>query len=159
MKLNLRKTSVTNLLKLYSEILKELRQRTVVRSSNNPAGDYTEWLVSEKLNLIRNGNSTAGFDATDKKGRRYQIKGRRLTLENSSTELSAIRNLKKKPFDFLVAVVYEPDFRVDYAAKVPFEVVRKHAKYSMHVNGWRFLMVRSILKKPGVVDVTKRLRA
>lgn len=158
MKSNLKKISVIDLLRMYSEILKELRQREIVRSTNNPVGDYTEWLVCKKLGLRLEENSTAGFDATDVQGRRYQIKSRRLTLENPSPELSVIRNLKKKPFDFLVAVVYETDFRVDYAAKVPFDVVKKYSKHSKHVNGRRFSMLRSILKNPGVVNLTERLK-
>jgi hypothetical protein len=159
MRTDLDQASVGDLLKLYAEVLEELRRRGVTPSTNNPAADCTEHLVTTKLGLTLGNNSAAGFDAIDKKGRRYQIKDRRLTAQNRSTELSAIRNLPGRPFDFLVAVVYRPDFTVDYAAQVPYEMVVDLAKYVKHTNAYRFLMRRSILDDPRVTDVTKRLTA
>ena len=153
------KYDVASLLRLFAEIIEELRRRGVTRSSNNPAADYTEYLVSTKLGLTLNGNSTSGSDAVDTAGNRYQIKGRRLTPQNQSTELSALRNLSERPFDFLVAVVYRPDFTVDYAAQVPYEVVVELAKYSKHTNAHRFLMRPNILDDPRVTDLTNKLVA
>lgn len=151
--------SISELLRLYTEVLDELRHRGIIRSTNNPAADYTEHLVSTKLGLTLAGNSAAGFDAVDSAGSRYQIKGRRLTPQNRSTELSAIRNLPDHPFDFLIAVVYRHDFTIDYAAQVPHEVVCELATYSKHTNAYRFLMRRRILKDPRVKDITARLFA
>ena len=151
--------SVDELLQLYVQLMEELRRRKVLRSSNNPVADYTEHLVSAKLGLTLISNSSAGFDATDGAGAKYQIKGRRLTLHNSSTELSAIRNLASRPFDFLVAVVYHPDFRVSYAAKVPVDVVLELSKYTKHTNAHRFLMRRAVLEHPKVVDVSPHFAA
>lgn len=151
--------SVLDLLKLYTTILDELRTRGVTRSSNNPAADYTEHLISTKLGLTLADNSVSGFDAVDAEGRRYQIKGRRVTLQNRSTELSAIRNLPDRPFDFLIAVVYKPDFTVDYAAQVPHEVVLELATYSKHTNAYRFSMGRKVLQDSRVTDITSRLLA
>lgn len=146
-----------DLLKLYCSVLDELRRRGITRSSNNPVADYTEHLVAQSLGLTRTGNSASGHDAVDGDGRRYQIKGRRLTPQNPSTQLSAIRNLASKPFDFLIAVVYRSDFTVDYAAQVPYEAVVHLATYVAHTNSHRFLMKRSFLNHPGVVDITSRL--
>lgn len=158
-RVDLSRHDVGALLRLYAKILEELRCRGVTRSSNNPVADYTEYLVSNKLDLTLNGNSASGFDATDSEGNRYQIKGRRLTRQNRSTELSAIRNLPDRPFDSLIAVVYRPDFSIDYAAKVPYEVVVELAKYSKHTNAYRFLMRRSVLDDARVEDVTAALAA
>jgi hypothetical protein len=155
----LKRKSVRSLLILYNELMNELRRKEVIRSTNNPVGDYTEHLVAKKLDLRISVGSTAGFDAKDNKGRRYQIKGRRTTKENRSTELSAIRNLKKKPFDFLIAVVYKQDFKIDYAAKFTYAAVKKYAIRSEHVNAWRLQMRRSLLNTPGVIDITKRLKS
>jgi hypothetical protein len=149
--------SVEDLLVLYAAVLEELRRRGVTRSINNPAANYTEHLVSTKLGLTLAGNSVSGFDALDPDGHRYQIKGRRLTPQNKSTELSAIRNLPNRPFDFLVAVVYRPDFTVDYAAQVPYDVVVELATYSKHTNAYRVLMRRSVLNDARVTDITARL--
>lgn len=150
-------STVSELLRMYVDILDELRRRGITRSSNNPVADYTEHLVAAKMRLTLNCNSASGFDAIDADNRRYQIKGRRLTAQNSSTELSAIRNLASRPFDFLMAVVYKPDFTIDYAAQIPHEVVVELARYSKHTNAHRFLMKRSVLADPRVIDITSRI--
>jgi hypothetical protein len=144
-------------LRAYAELMDELRSRGICRSSNNPVADYTEWLVAKKLSLELRGNSSSGYDAVDEAGRRYQVKGRRLTPQNQSTQLSALRNLEDVPFDFLAAVVYNPDFTVAYAALVPHGVVLKNSSYRKHVNGHVFVMRRTVLELPGVVDISQKL--
>lgn len=71
--------SAQELLELHSGVITELRKRGIVRSENNPLGDYTEWLVAHKLGLKLETYSTYGCDAISVDGFRYQIKGRRLT--------------------------------------------------------------------------------
>lgn len=149
--------SVLELLRRYADVMDALRVRKVVRSSNNPVADYTELLVCFALQLERTTKSSAGHDAVDAAGLRYQIKGRRLTPQNRSTELSAIRKFDTKPFDFLVAVVFHPDFSVDYAAQIPATVVDARAGESKHTNSRRFLFTRRVLSDPGVIDITERL--
>lgn len=149
--------SVGELLRTYSEVMEELRKRGVVRSSNNPVADYTEYLVSTELALTRLGNSAAGADAVDGQGRRYQIKGRRLTAANRSPALSGIRNLKDRPFDYLIAVIYHEDFTVDYAAQLPYEVVAATARFSKHTNSNLLVMSRRLLDHPDVLDLTSAL--
>lgn len=56
-------------LKAYAEILDSLYTSGIVRTYNSPVGDYTEWLVSNKLGLELQNNSAAGFDALDKENR------------------------------------------------------------------------------------------
>ena len=65
----------TELLQLQASVIDELKARGVVRTKNNPLGDYTEWLVAKALGLELATNSAAGYDATDADGVRYQIKG------------------------------------------------------------------------------------
>ena len=156
---NLESLPLADLLKSYCNVLNELRRRGITRSSNNPVADYTEHLVARALGLTRTGNSVPGHDAVDLEGRRYQIKGQRLTPQNPSTQLSAIRNLPKRSFEFLIAVVYRPDFVVDYAAQVPYETVVQLSTYNAHTNSHRLLMKRAFLVHPGVIDVTSRVAA
>src|SRR5580704_11200165 len=134
------KETVQALLRAYSEILKELRKRSLIRSTNNPVADIAETLVALalKLNLVE--GSTAGYDAIDIHGTRYEIKGRRLTSENKSRQLSFIRGLDKNHFDFLAGILFDEDFRILKACLVPRSTVQKLAKYVKHVNGWRLIL-------------------
>ena len=130
----------------------------MIRSKNNPTGDYAEWLVSTKLGLALEKNSAKGFDAIDSQGRRYQIKGRRITNKNKSTQLGVIRNLDSKYFDFLVAVIFDANWQVCYAAKIPHQAVYLLAKYHSHVNGHIMHLRPSVFDNESVEDVSHELR-
>src|SRR5262249_26236131 len=121
--------------------------------------DYTERLVADALGLKLVSNSTHGYDATDEENRRYQIKGRRRTPHNASTQLSIVRNLDRHPFDELAAVVFDQDFNIEYAALIPIELVGAHGRFSKHSNGHVFLFRESVMALPGVRDIASRLRA
>ena len=153
----LKNSSELDLLKLHSLILKELKDREVIRSKNNPLGDYTEWLVSNKLNLDLARKSSAGHDATDKNGVKYEIKSRRITIENKSRQLSVFRELKLKKFDFLIAVVFDSNFNIDEAYKIPHDVVFEYANLRKYLNGHLLHLKGKILKDIRVKDVKKIL--
>ena len=121
--------SVQGLLKTYSETLKELRKRNLIRSANNPVADIAETLVALALKLELTRGSTAGHDAKDSHGVRYEIKGRRITKENKSRQLSFIRGLDEDHFDFLVGVLFDENFFIMKACIIPKSTVLKLAKY------------------------------
>jgi hypothetical protein len=154
-------TKARILLAEHSAVLEKLRELNVVRSKNNPTGDYAEWLVSECLNLVLEKNSSKGYDATGRvDGLHYQIKGRRITSDNKSTQLGVIRNLDESDFDFLIAVIFKPDWEIAYAAKIPRHVVCKlKGNYRQHVNGFILRLPRTIFEKdPNIENITDQLR-
>lgn len=146
------------LLGIYSSLMAELKRREIVRSSNNPIADYTEKLVARALSLELQDQSCAGFDAVGSDGIRYQIKGRRITPHNKSTQLGALRNLSKRPFDVLAAVIFSEDFSVSYGGLIPIEVVVEKSRFSSHVNSHRFVFRRSVLEDSRVQDITPLLQ-
>lgn len=158
MKIELNGMTITELLATHSEVIDELRRRGIVRSKNNPTGDYAEWLVSERFGLILESNSAKGFDATDKTGVRYQIKGRRVTPDNPSTQLGAIRDLDSQDFDFLVAVIFDANWQVLRAAKIPHRVVSELATYRKRTNSHVMHLRPSVFENTGVEDISAFLR-
>ena len=157
--INLTSPSNRELLKLYTELLTELRSRGIVRTSNGPGADVAEGLVAKALSLTLNAASTAGYDGIDPNGRKIEVKCRRLTRHNDSRQLSAIRNLESAHFDFLAGVLFNEDFSVMKAALIPFQVVKDQAVFVKHTNGWKFVLRDSIWTLPGVEDITSRLKA
>lgn len=145
------------LLLAYVAVMDELRARGITRSSNNPVADYAEGLIAKSLGLQLAGRSAAGYDAVDSAGVKYQIKARRITPANPSTQLSHIRRLEARPFDLLAAVIFAADFSVQYAALMPPEVVLERARFSAHANAHIFLFKRDVLADPRVTDITSRL--
>src|SRR2546427_8813981 len=144
-KSDLEKLSIRELLAPYADDLDELNRRGVLKSQNNPVADYTEWLVARALDLKLERNSRRGFDASDSNNVRYQIKGRRLHPSNPSRQLSIIRKLDSKEFEFLVAVLFSRDFSPQEAYKIPREQVERHARFSRHQNGHILILEGDVL--------------
>lgn len=137
--------SDSELLATYSELMEELRRRQVIRTSNNPVADYAEKVAIEYLNLRGVGKEQKGFDAVDAQGRKYQIKGRRLTRHNSSRQLSVIRNLKERLFDYLIAVIFDEAFGIQEIWKIPHEFVAENSTFSELQNGHIFFAEPDVL--------------
>lgn len=127
-----------SLLKLYAELMEELRDKGLIRTSNNPVADYAEKVAVERLKLHRSPKEERGYDATDSKGKKYQIKGRRTTRHNQSRQLGVIRNLDQKLFDYLVAVIFNEQFETKEIWKIPYGFVANHSRWSAHQNGHIF---------------------
>ena len=157
-KFNINTLSPNELLVLYGNILDELKSRGIVRSRNNPVADYSEWLVSKSLGLTLQSNSNEGFDAVDPEGIRYQVKGRRLYPSNQSRQLGVIRNLMENKFDFLIAVLFNRDFSVLEAYKVPHHIIEKHARFSTHQNGHILIMKGNVLNDKAIENISGRLK-
>ncbi len=145
------------LLSLYAGILNELRSRDVTRSTNNPVADYAEGLVAQALDLELASKSTTGHDAVGKDAVRYEIKARRITSHNGSRQLSAIRGLEERHFEFLVGVLFREDFSVQRACVVPYEVVANRSTYRKHTNAWVLHLRDEIWNVGGVTDITEDL--
>lgn len=156
--IDLSDAAVSTLLGLHADLLEELRHRGVVRSANNPTGDYGELLFARAFGWALNSNSFADADAIDQEGGRYQIKCRRLATPKGSRQLGFIRRLPDRPFDQLAAVLLDHRFRVLRGAIIPFEVVEPRAAYVDSVKAWRFTLRDSVWEIPGVRDVTAELK-
>jgi hypothetical protein len=151
--------STSELLATYGGILNELRRRGTIRSTNNPIADLAERLVALALKLDPVAKSTTGYDGIDSKGRKFEVKARRLTTHNRSRQLSAIRGMELNHFNFLVGVLFREDFVVDKACIIPHAVVLQESKHVKHTNSWKFLLRDAVWGIPGVQDITDKIRA
>jgi len=127
------------LLGLRASVMKELNEPGVIRSDNNPLGDYCEFLVAAHYGVAPEGNSNAGHDVTAPEGSKIQVKGRRLRPDGRKPpHFSGVRNLDDEPppFDFLIGLILNRDFSVAEAWQLPVERVRHYATYRSHTNSW-----------------------
>jgi hypothetical protein len=154
-----RARKVNELLELHGAILEELREKKIVRSSNGPVGDYAELLFSRAFSWVLEGNAASGHDAKNGEGQRYQIKSRRITRHNNSRQLSFIRRLPDKRFDFLAGVLFNADYSIYRAAIVPHNLLEPRCRFSKHANGWLFKLEDDVWTMPEVRDVTDELKA
>jgi len=150
--------SISELLGLYSGVLDELYDRNILRTANNPAADYAEYLVAKALSLTPAAKSTKGYDATDEHGNKYEIKARRLTHRSHPTRFSAIRKLEENHFDYLVAVLFEENFLVHRARVLPKSYITKKAFWQDHVSGWILSIDEELWNTKVGEDITSKLR-
>ena len=156
--MNLSQLSAPELLALHAKVADELRARGITRSANNPTGDLAEYLFCKAFGWQQAGNSHANVDAIGPDGIRYQIKGRRITRQNSSRQLGAIRELVDAHFDFLAGVIFNEDYSIARAALIPHAVAIERASFVKRTNSHRFLLRDEVWNAPGVRDVTMELR-
>lgn len=146
---------------LHSDIMEELRNRGIVRSANNPTGDLAEYIFCKAFKTWeRAPNSKAGFDATCKRTKKkYQIKARRVTSHNNSRQLSAIRELDNRHFDFLAAIIFNERYEVEKAIIVPHRSIRTRCTYVKRTNSYKLMLEDNVWDLPKAEDVTRKLRA
>lgn len=155
--MDLKSLNDKELLQFYAKLMEELRDRKLIRSSNNPVSDYAEKIVCEKLKLSLTGKSSKGYDAIDENtGIRYQIKARRLTSHNTSRQLGVIRNLDQKLFDYLIAVIFDESFEPIEIWQIPLETIPKYARYSEHQNGHILVLTGKVLEDKTVTRIFAR---
>lgn len=146
----------TELLGLYSQILTELNQRTVVWSRNAPAGDYAELLVAEAF-----GGSIA---KSSKKSWDVRVDDRLLQVKCRVTDAASTKSQSYSPFrsfDFHACVFVVLDsvtYEVVRAVEVPRETVESSASLSEWVAGSR-VTVKAVMNLVDAREVTDELRA
>jgi len=137
------------LARAWARCMRVLRDRDLVRTANTPVGDYAERICCDRLGLDRKGFSEKSVDAVDADGVRYQIKGRRLTPENPSRQLGAIRDVEQQPFDVLLAVFFNEDLDLQEIWSIPCEVVQE-ASFVAHTNSTRFVLTQTRRNDPRI---------
>jgi hypothetical protein len=137
------------LLRLYCDLIQEFRKRGIIHNGNNVVADYGEKIVADKLNLKLQPGSYKGYDAIDEKtGLKYQVKARQLTQHNgaSARQLGVIRDLENRPFDFLVAVIFDEIMEPKEILQIPIEVISKYSRFIKRINGHVLILAGDILQ-------------
>lgn len=151
--INLSALSEAELLELHAAVLVRLKELGVVRSKNNPVADLAERLAAKLLGAALVAKSNRSYDliaSVDGADIRYEVKARRLTADNGSRQLGAIRGMDEKRFDYLVGMLFDENFLLVKAAIIPWEVVKENATYLSHTNSWRFILRDSVWSLSGV---------
>jgi hypothetical protein len=156
--LDLRRLSINELLILTGDAVEELRRRKIVRSANNPVGDFAELLFCKAFGWRLATKSQSHSDAIGPDKCLYQIKARRIMSSPGSRQLGALRRLPEKGFDKLAAVLFDEKFRVWRAAIIPHALVLANATHNAHTNSWRFMLLDKVWSRRGVEDATFALR-
>jgi hypothetical protein len=147
------------LMRLYGGILLELKARKILTTNDSPIGGYGESLVAQAFGGERQRNSSAGFDVLLPDGARLQVKTRYLPLEGGLRQLSAIRKLETRGFDYVIAVLLDRNFDVAEGYQLPHAAVVRLATFAPHTNSHRLVMTPNVCRDPECRDITERLRS
>lgn len=168
----LSESEVKDYLKEYSRIISELgsEDNRVLRTGNNPIGDYGEWLVAKKLNLELYPSSEKSFDAYSGK-LKYQIKSRQRRIlpdkkgnRNLSRQLGVIRNYDEADVEnkYLIALFFESDFSILEGYKISYRYLREIGEDNEHQNGLIINLsnkkIKEWIKKGKIEDITEKLK-
>ena len=119
--------STRDLLSDWAAIMRQLREREIIRTNNSPTGDIAEALVERALDGERSHFSQAGWDvrlpacAEFPDGERVQVKSLRVVpWSKPPTTCSPIVD---QDYDSVVVVYFDEDFRVTEALRFTRHVV------------------------------------
>jgi len=69
-----------------------------------------------------------------------------------------LRGLSEKRFDFLLPIIFNRDFSIRSAYKIPHDIVEKHARYKEYVNGHILTITADVTSEFNVEDISEALR-
>ncbi|WP_202972909.1 DUF7002 family protein [Microterricola pindariensis] len=151
--------STRELLRLYSGVLGELAERSVIRTLNAPAGDLAETLVATAYTGALAPNSEKSWDVSTGDGRLLQVKSRvvKASAIRKPIQFSVFRSWT---FDAAVFVVFAAEsYDVLAGIEVPAASVEAKALATGWVGGSRLTVSLAVLRAlPGAVDRTFELQ-
>jgi hypothetical protein len=155
--MDLSTTSTRDLFVLLSSTMRELKDRGLVRTANNPVADLAELLFCDAMRWRRGHQQSKDIDAVMEDGGLVQIKARRVTRGKHSRS-GIIRD--RKGWDWVALAIFNEDFSLQRAVLVPRAITLRHLKWSDRQKGWYIsLSSRGFWSETGLIDVTPRLTA
>jgi hypothetical protein len=143
-------------LALWAQTLRELRDREVVRTFNNPIGDIAEALVALHYSGGRASFSQPSWDVWTASGELLQVKALRRTGAKTRRNLSPIRS---DDYAAVIVVIFTEDLRVEQAIRIPQVVVNELFAWREHVAGRVITVTKKLLGHPEVekIDLSDEL--
>jgi hypothetical protein len=154
--IDLSKLTTRDLLALWAQALRELRDREVVRTFNNPIGDIAEALVALHYGGERGSFSQASWDVKTSSGELLQVKALRRTGAKTRRNLSPVRS---DGYDAVIVVIFTEDLRVERAIRIPQSIVNELFAWNDHIAGRIITLTKKLLEHPEVtgIDLSDKL--
>ncbi len=150
--------SVTELINVYSQTIKELKKRGVLRTKN-VVGELGEFLVLEwyertpslpSLNVVPVG--TKNINAISQAGDRYSIKS---TTGNVTGVVYGLQppesaTLDKPLFEYMIICKLDEDYSLEGIYQLSWDNFVKHKRWHSRMNAWNIAITKA-MKKDSVV--------
>tara|TARA_B100000780_G_C20978095_1_gene390734 strand:+ start:274 stop:858 length:585 start_codon:yes stop_codon:yes gene_type:complete len=148
-----------DLVELYSDILKVLKERGVIRTKNL-VGDIGEYLAIKHYNSSKGKSNlqfappgTKNIDAISRNGDRYSIKSTTTNLTGVFYELENPESIKQntQKFEYLLIVKFKENFVVDKIIQLDWFQFLKFKKWHSTMNAWNIYISEELLKDSEII--------
>lgn len=155
----LKNKSVSELITIYSAILKELKSREVIRT-NNLVGDLGEYLAidfynnqSSLPNLQAAPAGTKNIDAISREGKRYSIKSTTTSLTGVVYDLNEPDSTESEnqKFEFMIVVQFSKTFELLRIIELDWELFLKYKRWHKTMRGWNINITKDLLNQSNVL--------
>jgi len=157
--MNIDNMTVTELLELYSNILKKLKKDNIIRT-NNLVGEIGEYIAIEyyqktkglpKLQPAFTG--TKGVDAMSINGDRYSIKSTTKKLTGVFYGLnhkdSSEEDVQK--FEYVIIVIFDDDVSLKTILEMDWKTFIKHKRWHKTMNAWNLSISKKLINDCKIV--------
>lgn len=158
--------SVAELISLYSQTIKELKRRGVLRTKN-VIGELGEYLVLEHYdrdpnlpNLTVVPVGTKNINAISQNGERYSIKSTsgNVTGVIYGLEPQGSSAIDKPLFEYVIVCKLDDDCELEGIYQLSWDVFQKHKKWHSRMSAWNIAVTKA-MKEDSVVIYEKGMTA
>jgi hypothetical protein len=151
--------SVSELIAIYSSILKELKRREVIRT-NNLVGDLGEYLAIEFYNnqpLLPNLQAapagTKNIDAISREGKRYSIKSTTTSLTGVVYDLNEPDSTEpeSQKFEYMIVIQFSKTFELLRVIELDWEIFLQFKRWHKTMRGWNINITKDLLNQSNVL--------
>jgi hypothetical protein len=151
--MNISEFSNTELISFYRDILKELKNRQVIRT-NNFIGEIGEYLVIEFYNNTKGcpklqavPPSTKNIDAIGKDGERYSIKctTRKTTSVFYGINHKDSREPQKQLFEYVIIISLNTDLEINLILEINWELFLKYKYWHSRMKAWNIHITNALI--------------
>ena len=159
--MDLTKLTEKELIRLYGACTKEMKNRGIART-NAITGELGEHMVVEyynnsndlpKLSLVDTG--VQGYDAYDRKGKRYSIKSctNNTTGGFSSLNDKGIQIVKNQEFDYVIVCKMNKEFELEAIYQLDWDAFNKHKKWAKSIGTWNLTLTKKMIADSKIVFI------
>lgn len=157
--MDVKRLQTTDLVKFYSTIIKELKERGVIRSKNL-VGDLGEYLVIELFNgtpglpnLQVAPTGTRNIDAISRNGERYSIKsttGNRTGVFYGLEPPGSERSDSQK-FEYVIIAKFDSNFVLEKIIQLDWDQFMQHKRWHKTMTAWFLSITKDLMARSEIL--------
>lgn len=158
-KIDFSNLSDIELIAIYGEWIKELKNRQIIRT-NNIVGEIGEYLGIKYYNETKGLpklqvalTSTKSVDAISNRGERYTIK---TTTSRTTSVFYGInspddKRKQEKLFEYVIIVILNKNYCIEKILELNWDMFLKHKHWHSRMNAWNLIISEKLIKDSTII--------